>query len=517
MLIKKNVLRAKRICRGGLVVGFAGMVLHLAIGQSVAAGQRNEKTEKKYNNKQADYLQLVKSYADALLEHGRDTYGQVNSPLFATTLDRRSFKLMNSVPDIEGIRSHDRMISGANPMHDQNLYQVLYALTEITGEKRYAQEADRTLNWFFEHCQSKQTKLMAWGEHIGWDFNTENIIQKQAGTTHEYFRPWVLWDKSYKLAPKACAEFARGVWDHQIADHSTGNFSRHARWDKHGPGQNSEYPRHGGFYIATWAQAYERTREKVFLQAIETLLTYFENRRNPKSGAIPAESAARSKGKLLWPASNLSLAVDLADSAKKVPPELAEKMRDSASKIDHIFLKIKHNLSPQGKGFIKAAHADTLQAHDVRGPELPRYSELWTAGYGRSTDARVANLCLLRFKQTKHHGYKALALNAAKRYLNVEPIAETTLYPGTFGDAIFLMLTTYEITSQAKYLERAEHFAQQAIKFFFDDSCPLPKASSKHEHYEAITRSDTLMMSLLKLWVTKNQPDLKLRLIYNDR
>ena len=32
-----------------------------------------------------DYLKVVTAYADALLTHGRDTYGLVRSPLIATT------------------------------------------------------------------------------------------------------------------------------------------------------------------------------------------------------------------------------------------------------------------------------------------------------------------------------------------------------------------------------------------------------------------------------------------------
>lgn len=51
-----------------------------------------------------------------------------------------------------------------------------------------------------------------------------------------------------------------------------------------------EFPRHGGFYIATWAVAYERTKEPAFLQAIESLLDGFEARRNKVTGIMPAES-----------------------------------------------------------------------------------------------------------------------------------------------------------------------------------------------------------------------------------
>ncbi|MHC4625045.1 MAG: hypothetical protein ACYS4W_14215, partial [Planctomycetota bacterium] len=122
----------------------------------------------------------MRSYANTMLEKGRDRYGKEHSPLFATTLDRKKVEIFdeaglerlwqNRLEDWENwrIRNRDRMTTGANPMHDQNLYQILYALTEITGEKRYAEEADRTIKWFFEHCQSPTTGLMAWGEHMGW-------------------------------------------------------------------------------------------------------------------------------------------------------------------------------------------------------------------------------------------------------------------------------------------------------------------------------------------------------------
>ena len=36
----------------------------------------------------ADYLPLVRAYADAMIHNGRDTYGREHSPLFAAALDR---------------------------------------------------------------------------------------------------------------------------------------------------------------------------------------------------------------------------------------------------------------------------------------------------------------------------------------------------------------------------------------------------------------------------------------------
>ena len=468
--------------------------------------------------KDRDYLEVVTAYADALLERGRDTYGSQKSPLVATTLDRTTLKLfeggelerIGNIPrEGWGIRPHDRMIGGANPQHDQNLYQVLYALSEITGEDHYAIEADKTLKWFFEHCGSDATGLMPWGEHIGWDFYTESIIDKPAGTTHEYFRPWVLWARSYELAPAACERFALGVWEHQIGDHTSGNFSRHARYDRHGPGTDSEYPRHGGFYIATWTAAYEKTENPVFLTAIETLLDYFDGRRSPKSDAIPAESAPRSKGQTVWPPSNLSLAVDLWEGASKVPSGLAEKMRASASRSDAVFLKIAHDLAPGGNGFVGQTEIHTLTPQS--------YSKgVWKAGYGTGNDTAFANLCLLRYQQVKLEGYRKLIVQTADRYLGQDPDLSVPLHPGTFGNLIFLMLGVYDLTGEEKYLASATDYANTAVGLFLDDS-PLPKATSQHDHYEAVTMGDTLMMGLLKLWVVKNRLENRPRLVYTDR
>jgi len=474
-----------------------------------------------------DYLQIVKAYADTLLAKGRDHYGKEHSPLFATTLDRRTLEIFDEA-DLErlwqirlkdwenwGVRNRDRMMTGANPMHDQNLYQILYALTDITGDKRYAREADKTVKWFFEHCQSPTTGLMAWGEHMGWDFRTETLIKWKKGShhggsmqeynTHEFYRPWVLWERSFEVAPEACARFARGLWEHQIADHNTGNFSRHANYEMHQTFTNSEYPRHGGYYIATWAHAYSHTKDPIFAKAIETLVDYFDGRRSPRSDAFPAESAERSGGKALWTVSNLMYAICVWEGADYMPEKLGWKMRQSALRTDRAFFKLAHDLKRGGKGFVGNANVDTLEPNPRGG---------YTSGWGH---AGTANVCYYRYGQVKLGEYRKLVLGAAGLYLDGEPEIKSALHPGTLGSVIYLMLGAYELTGEKRYLERADHFAQRAVELFFDDSSALPKATSKHDHYEAVTGGDTLMMSLLKLWATKNRPELKLRLDYSDR
>jgi len=68
-----------------------------------------------------DYLELAKAYADALIDHGRDTYGTVHSPLFAGTLDRKTMKIGRQ-PNIRGIRPNDRNLTGGDPQDEVGLY-----------------------------------------------------------------------------------------------------------------------------------------------------------------------------------------------------------------------------------------------------------------------------------------------------------------------------------------------------------------------------------------------------------
>lgn len=281
---------------------------------------------------QHDYLNIVRRYADTMIEYGRDDYGLETTPLFAVCLDRSTLcihegEALKAVLLIKrsdwGIRSHDRMVQGANPMQDQNLYRLLYALSELTGEEQYMNAADDALRYFFTHCQSETTGLFAWGEHIGWDFTTDFVIDKPSGFLHEFARPWMLWDRSFLIAEKACLSFAMGIWENQIADKETAHYSRHAHFDKHSPGKGSEYPRHGGFYIATWAEAYRRTKDPLFTKAIETLVNAYQIRRHYKTDALLAETQSPD---LMWSQSCVSLAVDLWDSRKGMPEDLSSSI-----------------------------------------------------------------------------------------------------------------------------------------------------------------------------------------------
>ncbi len=457
-----------------------------------------------------DHLGVVRAYADTMLEKGRDRYGSIHSPLFAEALDRETLDLLGGdrlqrVAAIErrewGLRPHDRMLGGANPQHCQNLFQILYALTDVTSEQTYAREADRSLRWFLEHCQNPETGLFYWGEHAGWDLREDMPGEYASGTTHEFFRPWILWQRCWKLSAGACRRFAIGLWEHQVADHETGDYSRHAAIDRSSPRRGSPYPRHGGFYVLTWAEAYRQTEDRVFLEAIQIVVDGLERDRLGEGLVVSRDRKSGTRRPY-----DVSLAISLDAAAKLLPQDFAGKLQDIA---------LRHDMAAA------AEFKETRKRSDASGnaQDAVDPTNLWSSGYGSfgGEIAGSANVRLQRYRQSQADHYRAAAIAVADRYLTSEIDLSFPVHPGTVGKVIWLLAGAYEITDDPKYLDRANHFADRAFELFFGDGCPLPKATHTHNHYEAICGGDTLMMALLKLWAVQQQPARKLDLIYTDR
>jgi hypothetical protein len=449
-----------------------------------------------------DYLGIVKKYADAMIQDGRDTYGKVHSPLFASALDRKTMKI-GSLPRIPKVRLSDRSLGGANPQTEYGLYALLYQLTKLTGDKRYAMEADRALKYFFTYCQSPKTGLMAWGEHIYWDFKLETMAGRNSW--HEICGEWPFWDQCYRLAPDPCWKFATGQWDHQVKDKETGDYSRHAKWPDHGPGGGFQFPRYAGQMIVNWADAYGRKenagreRREEMITAITSLIRRMEeNMTETKTGFVPSTR----KSHFSWPGSNLELARCLWKAAPHLKPELAQRARTLALKIDSNFHKMPHKITPD-HGFITTVNNETGEPM-VRKMNLP-YTTTWQTGYGIFTHTAMADACYARFRQIqKDHkelagNYKMMILLTADLYMTTDPDTEQQLAPLIFAEVIGLMFNAHEILGEKKYLDRAEYFARFGINLFLSDGLPLPRSTNRHEHYEAITGGPEFMHTLLQL------------------
>jgi hypothetical protein len=423
-----------------------------------------------------DLLAVVRRYSDAMIERGRDAYGPVKTGLFLSALDRTTLAPLAVRPAAPaGIRRGDRpgrawsAMNGANPQLDQNLLRVLHVLGEVTGDARYARAADEELRWFFENALSPATSLLPWGEHLSWDAVHDIAISGGDEMMHEFARPWALWERSFAIAPGACRKFALGLWEHQIADHRTGGFDRHAPYNEHGPADGRDFPRHAGFYIATWGHAWKEARDETFLRAIEALLARFEQKRVRADGSMAATIGP----------------LDCEAAAAMVPEPLASRLRGFAAREDDLIL-------PDIRRQVASHAAPAGGAPAAAAP--PK----WTSGYSASTLASTAMFCLARHEQTGSEAYRDLIVAIADAYAGSRPGEDVDAWPMSFAHAISVQVAAHRLTSRPAYLDEARRLARMAVEVFWEES-PLPRASMHTGHYETITGCDSLALSLLEV------------------
>jgi len=475
------------------------------------------------NTDQPDYLAVVRGYADAMVNQASGKYGEMKAPLFASCLDCKTlYFLTENTSAPKGVRGEDRVIrTGSNPQHDQALYLLLYELTRITGEKRYAQAADTSLKWFLTHAQSRKTGLYAWGEHMCWDIPANTWYcgrRDKANGIHELGDVWRLMDRSYQLAPENCMRFGLGLWEHQIGNHETGDFNRHAGYLEHEPGGREDYQRHAGFFIRAWADLYALTKDERFLQPIDVVLGHYERKRDPTTGIVPGGASVRGKDGAAFSStlSSFKLAISCAESVPKVPEPLAGRLRAFAAREDEAFLRLPHfstGSSPTtagvpARGFLLRANAKDGKPWPPLDPDPDRplsqgaFSSAWRTGYGSPTSADAAVECIERYRQTRNRGYRDLILKAAQSYMTGEMDTETyDVWPAVPANVIHVMIAAYRETGDRKYLGRAEYLGAQAVRLFWDDG-PLPRASTRCAHYETITGGPDLALALLDLHET---------------
>ncbi len=321
---------------------------------------------------------------------------------------------------------------------------------------------------------------------------------------HEMKRKMVFWDYYYKVNPQAALRFARGLWEHQIHNRETGDFSRHAGYNQHRTGSGYDFPKEAGYTIEVWAQAYRDSQEEVFLEAIDMLSQRYINKLNhiyqiEHDTRRPEQSS---------PIENLSLAICSANAAKWLPEgDLRSRLKKLAKSIDKGFHLLEHDI--KGPGFIYICHTETGKPYPRESHQAVGYAVDWELKYGRKTNAQVALLCYTRMLQLPEGGtrykYRDAILTTADKYLHSDPdVNNVDIWPGEYGMAVFLQIVAYRLTGEAKYLSRARHFANEAILHYFDPDSLLPKATNWVRHYECVTRCDTLILSLLALHVAEN-------------
>jgi len=482
------------------------------------------------------YLQIARTFVDTMIEKGTDRYGSVHSPLFAAMLDLETLSLpvidfpeeffRTSNGQIQGvgyrlpnppvgIRPGDRAPLGNNLEHDAVLLAAMYELSKLTGEPKYTAHADAYLRFWLENCQSPATGLPASGEHMSWDF----VRERAYGNVHEVFRRFPLYDKLYSIDPYRTLKIADALWVSQIGNKKVADFSRHAGYESYKPGLGAAYPRHAGFYIWAYANAYVASRDPKYIHRIEVHIESRTGKRlYPESLLVEPGSFQPEKS------TDLTLRMCLWDAAELVPERRAA-WRAVVRELDEEALA---EPEPELRRTIGRPRTPEEQAKFQRDyPGALRYGRvataggvfttsttvgpLWLMGYGNAGASGLALQYTSHYRRTRDDRFLRRAERIADQYVAERMPSQThDLWPKATGQVISLMLALAGEAAIAPakrkgYESFAIEVADASIRLFSRNG--LFRADGAAEHYEAITGADDLVWALLQLHSRLSLPD----------
>ena len=454
------------------------------------------------------YLKVVKTSCDTILENARDTYGQQKTGMILSVLDRKTGKPLTSLPTPpEGVRYGDRTgVGGSNANLQQDLYRTMEELSRITGDKKYDKAVDLAIADFLRVTQAPKTGLLAWGEHLYWNCLEDRLGDLDPNRTHEQKRKFIYFDLAYELEPTRTLNYARGLWEHQIADHKTGDFSRHARYDHHDPGKGWDFPKEGSYFIHTWSKAYEKTHDPYYLNAIKIMANRFLGRMNDRNLLDFDTTGKPERVNKCVPLTMLSLAIEAHDAAQRVDPDTAKLLRELAKRLDKGFLALPHMAKLPDDAFVFYAFTDSGKPRPDARKKTEGFSRHYGIGYGVQTSSMFAILSYTRQAQLGKtpagDKYRKLVVQAADLYREIPfDTTKTDIWAGEYGLAIFTELAAFNLTGDRKYLSAARQYGDSAVADLWDNGdSALPRASSRCDYYDVISYSDTTMLALLALY-----------------
>jgi hypothetical protein len=495
-----------------------------------------------------DYMEIAKAYADYMIEHGRDRYGKIHSPLFVSAMNRKTGKVFKAPyphviakPYAPGLRRdhkmrpYDRSYVGGNPIQDIPLYGLLYRLSELIGQKRYAEEADKSIDWFLSNTQAK-SGLFPWGSHMYYHVETDQGVYS-AGRYggHEYNYVWPYWEQN----PEALKRFAHGVWNQHVKNKKTGHFNRHSNDGKSG----MEFPRTGSCFMEVWAREYGRSGDPQMKTAIQTLLKLFGSMRNPQTGAMAwctAEGADRRE--VANVSMNLYMATTLQDAAGHVDkrdPELAEELRKLVRFIDDEYLSNDYDkiLDIAGKGILSwytltdrtcmakgftpppdgvdASIGFPLTSPDGNPAASLYYLTPWFPGRSYAEFALLLRDRHERCEKKHTQTYRRALIDIADIYMTINPEIQFAQYPDNISDVVELLRYVYKITDNVAYLHRADYIMRLGLRLFFDKTSPLPKITNFDDWYESSAKNESsveILRQMLELSLDlKTLPEMQRR------
>ena len=241
--------------------------------------------------RRTEYTSVVRRHLDVLMKHGTDVYGPVHSPLLGSTVDPKTLKMVRMKPPIL-IGMPPPQGPGRSPLYGCNLdlmrntLMAMRALSQVTGEAKYAEHADNALRFWFNNCPYPGSGVWPIGEHGVWNFYTDKpewLHSHEPGAHLD-------WPRYYKMAPRVVAKEIDIM-------HKIHCFEHQGLWvhGRHGSPKGTAktggmgFARFPGLFARAWAFLYSKTKDPKYLQWAKDQLEVLWQLRDPKTHFVPVQ------------------------------------------------------------------------------------------------------------------------------------------------------------------------------------------------------------------------------------
>ncbi|MEN6384554.1 MAG: hypothetical protein ABFD79_05090 [Phycisphaerales bacterium] len=231
------------------------------------------------------YLSPVKTCLDNMIQFGRDSYGPVKSPIFVSILDVNSRTCPQNPLELEEkwrvIRRERRNPAGANLLEDQPLLNTMYAVSAITGDKKYAAEANSCIEYYLKNLVDKKGFIW-WGWHRHYDVYEDKMTGHEANWHEVQANINVLWPQLWNINSQAVKNEIEATWQWQVFDKNKGEINRHDDGCR-----GCDFTLTAGNIIEGFAFMYTQTKDPNWLSRAKLVANYYWNLRDQNTNLIP--------------------------------------------------------------------------------------------------------------------------------------------------------------------------------------------------------------------------------------
>jgi hypothetical protein len=426
------------------------------------------------NNK--PYLSAAQQFLDTLIDKGVDRYGKKPSPVFCLSLDPETHAPPKPPAKIDWnyARSFEFLyrdfgyywkshLHGSGLIYDQGTIRALYALSAAVGKAKYAKAADAYLNFFLENMVSQQTGMFGWGEHIFYNVFLDYLIgggftvrgSRNFLFAHELERWTTIYDVMWEKSPEKTQAEIEAIYEYKIIDYETFTNNRHSDYfSGRRTGDVLTFVKHSGLFAHAFAFLYSKTKEPKYLQWAQTMADLFWKNRSPQTNLV--RSALERKEDPPAPGEMALASLFLLRAYQWHPdPVFAERALAYVKAYNQHFRtdepgKFRESVDGEGK--------------DLK-PGQP--AEYWEA------PIRQAKAAVLAYSLTKDSTALQLA-DTVMAHLTPDMSFKTIIIRSLISDevearscALSTGIDLYEVTGEAKYLDKAKALADDAIARFF--------------------------------------------------